>query len=327
MSLCFGEVLTFLDGGTLIPCDNFLSVSVFYQYLFYTMSSTKEVVLNLKSKSGSLNKNTLIGKIMTERSLNKPTVLSMIKKGWQMCEEVEIHELDRSKSIFLFQFTKKEDFDRVMKGRPWSIQGHLLNLQLWDEFMTLEEVNFSFAPYWIQFHGLPLAAFDEECAIRLGNAVGETLIVESPEVGGKIQRSFIRARILINLNNPLVAEISVPRQGKDPARVKVKYERLQNFCYGCGRIGHEMRGCKNFKNASDKEDSNREFGSWLSTPAVRTIDKNLVICKEGWMEAKDWQTDSDIGGASRKSQAEEDSVLKSAQNKEEYAPVDEINGI
>ena len=74
----------------------------------------KEVFLDLnKSKSDSTG-GTLIGKVMTDKLLNRPTVISMVKKGWQMNNEVNIHEMDKSKSIFLFQFNKVEDAKWVL---------------------------------------------------------------------------------------------------------------------------------------------------------------------------------------------------------------------
>lgn len=45
--------------------------------------------------------------------------------------------------------------------------------------------------------------------------------------------------------------------------VTIRYERLPEFCFGCGVIGHGLKDC-NMNPANEKEDQNkREFGSWL----------------------------------------------------------------
>ncbi|KAI9082118.1 hypothetical protein K1719_035858 [Acacia pycnantha] len=49
----------------------------------------------------------------------------MIKKGWGLDKGMEIHELP-DYNAFLFRFQKLDEYYRVLKGRPWSIQG-------WDE--------------------------------------------------------------------------------------------------------------------------------------------------------------------------------------------------
>ena len=108
----------------------------------------------------------------------------MIKKGWQLDKEVEIHDLDRDHLTFLFRFKEVKDFRRILKGWPWSIQGHLLNLQVWEECMVLKDVDFSVAPYWVQFHGIPLEAFNSSNAKILGDSVGEAVMFEKPLSNG-----------------------------------------------------------------------------------------------------------------------------------------------
>ena len=71
-----------------------------------TRKKTLEVNLDLSKISTNSTSKSLVGRIMTDRLLNKPTVISMIKKIWQFNEEVKIHDLDRTKSIFIFNFNK-----------------------------------------------------------------------------------------------------------------------------------------------------------------------------------------------------------------------------
>ncbi|KAI9116793.1 hypothetical protein K1719_012159 [Acacia pycnantha] len=76
----------------------------------------------------------------------------------------------------------------------------------------------------------------------------------------------------------------VPRGSKSPAWVSVKYERIQNFCFFCGKVGHDGRACKDPKANKDHGVEPFGFGSWMGTAAVRTIEEALV-CKESWCEA------------------------------------------
>lgn len=72
----------------------------------------------------------LVGKMIMEKSINIPTVVRMIRKGWNLekREDLEIIELDSH--VFIFEFRCREDYLRILRGRPWSIQGMLLNVQL-----------------------------------------------------------------------------------------------------------------------------------------------------------------------------------------------------
>ncbi|KAK4285073.1 hypothetical protein QN277_001817 [Acacia crassicarpa] len=242
----------------------------------------KQVELDLDETVDS-HGGTLVGRVETTKRLNIPTVISMIKKGWHMGDELEIHELDRNKFIFLFRFKKGDDFYRILKGRPWSVLGHLLNLQIWKECMVLEDVDFNWTPFWLQFHGLPIEAFNGPNAIKLGEAVGSPVMYELPKVGGKLTRSFVRVRTLLQLNAPLTAGVWVPRKRNKPAWVSIKYERLQSFCFQCGCIIHEGGGCKEPMFSKDLKVQG-EYGSSMCTQAVRTLEDILQVCQEGWPE-------------------------------------------
>lgn len=46
-----------------------------------------------------------------------------------------------------------------------------------------------------------------------------------------------------------------------------------------------MRSCKDLPNKRKGEDGECEFGSWLCALAVRTLEEEVVVCKEEWNEA------------------------------------------
>ncbi|KAK4271837.1 hypothetical protein QN277_020470 [Acacia crassicarpa] len=272
----------------------------------------KQVPLWL-SQNRERKKKALVGKILTQKNLNYPTVVSMINKAWQVENGLEILDLDRSNLTFLFRFNHNKDFQRVLKCRPWNILGFLLNLQVWEDDMILQDVSFDTAPFWVQFHDLPVDAFDGLNAKTLGDAVGETVMFENLMVDGNMLRTFIRVRSLIRLDEPLQTGFWVPREARDPCWVRIRYERLQNFCYRCGCLVHNGKGCRAEESVvSMKED--KEFGPWLSTLGTRTFEEVVVICKQQWPEAR-FSAFGDqsitVGGSSQASGVREAEALTS----------------
>ncbi|KAI9100243.1 hypothetical protein K1719_024461 [Acacia pycnantha] len=59
----------------------------------------------------------------------------------------------------------------------------------------------------------------------------------------------------------------------------------RNYCYGCGRIGHEVRICKFQTNYTDDVVADNRVGIGLGTPHVKTIEEALVAHDLTWEES------------------------------------------
>lgn len=124
--------------------------------------------------------------------------------------------------------------------------GHTMVLRKWDASKAMEEINFSFSPFWVQVHGLPLGYLNVKSGEKIAPLLGDLVRVEDPEKEGRIARC-LRLRIWHNLNNPLKKGFTLKRPNDEDLWVKFQYERLSDFCYGCGKIGHTVPECKPFR--------------------------------------------------------------------------------
>lgn len=69
--------------------------------------------------------------------------------------------------------------------------------------------------------------------------------------------SYLRARVFMDLDKPLVRV--VPITIKESRRYLVQYEKLPNFCYVCGLVGHEWIECGDGVHDLSK----CQWGDWL----------------------------------------------------------------
>ena len=74
----------------------------------------------------------------------------------------------------------------------------------------------------------------------IGGGIGEVLEVDFDGIGW--DRSA-RLKILVDVMKPLRRVQQVRNIEGSVVMIEVKYERLQNFCFGCGFLGHIERDC------------------------------------------------------------------------------------
>ncbi|KAI9084082.1 hypothetical protein K1719_033938 [Acacia pycnantha] len=134
-----------------------------------------------------------------------------------------------------------------------------LNLMERSKYKSCEEFDFSRCPVWIQIHNVPLEALCLENAITIGGYVGEVMLAEYPFYNGRPDSRKIW--------------------------LSVRYEKLQSFCYNCGKLGHDNQNCNSERLMSLFDPDMPRFGAWLATNSCRSWEEVMVVvCKE-WAEA------------------------------------------
>lgn len=68
----------------------------------------------------------------------------------------------------------------------------------------------------------------------------------------------MRSRISLDTNRPILQGFFLSRIGRKPIWIYLKYERLPNVCYRCGKLNHETRACKETETGMEKK-----YGVWL----------------------------------------------------------------
>lgn len=170
--------------------------------------------------------------------------------------------------------------------------------------MVFEEM-----PIWIQCHNVPLAFMHSDIIRNIGSKIGRVLEVDEGDDGHCAGR-FVRVRVSLNINKPLQQVIWIlTKHSKEEICIILLYERLPNFCYKCGKIGHVERDY----DKQETEGSESIFGNCLRANSVS--EERKVFSQKS-------NSDPSNASPSRQHQEVKSDMVGPDINLHEFTPVD-----
>lgn len=181
-----------------------------------------------------------VGKVMGEKLVALETLERTLGRVWCPIKGVTCKDL--GENHFLFTFSQASGKQRALEEGPWMISKDLVVMSDFDETKTLEEMEFNLIPIWVRVSNLPFGMMDKETGETLGEKIGVFKEVDVGEDGMAVGR-VLRIKVLIDIRKPLMRGIMVTVGTGAEEREKwcpFAYEFLPDFCYVCGRIGHQQ---------------------------------------------------------------------------------------
>ncbi|XP_035547259.1 uncharacterized protein LOC118348856 [Juglans regia] len=176
----------------------------------------------------------LVMSLLTDRYYNREALKNMMRKVWQPACKVPFKDL--GSNLFLVEFEDDRDKQRILWEGPWSFDCYLVLLK--------------------QLEG------NYKGGRLIGNKIG---IVE--EVDGEQSEvawgEYLRIRVRVNISQPLMRGITVKLGQFGSVWIRFAYERLPNFCYMCGKLGHQQKDCEINGTQGARDTDQLPFGPWL----------------------------------------------------------------
>lgn len=234
----------------------------------------------MKEKGEKIMAGCLVGKVLLNREVKKEGFKAALLPVWKTMKEIKIEEL--GDNIFIFQFGCEADKRKVLAGGPWHFDKALIVMTEPAGLGEVTKQNFTHVSFWVQILNVPIMCMNTEMLRELGESIGRVEEVAT-DVTGACFGKYARLRISIDITKPLIKVLHLRQEdeeamdreeqeeGEDSVNsekeipMPVRYERLPDFCYVCGHVGHQYRECANYKNQLREE---MVFGPWMKAPSM-----------------------------------------------------------
>ncbi|KAM1920850.1 hypothetical protein ACFX15_024593 [Malus domestica] len=201
----------------------------------------------------------LVGAALTRKSLNKWGVRNILRSAWKDLGVLEIKWVHDNTYII----TAQDEITalKILNQVPWAVMKLNFYVKRWSPDLAIEDIQMALVPFWIQIRGVPLSLSTELNVRRLAKEIGEFVEMEDPAKA----RGFLRVKVVVDSEKPLIPGCWIPRDNNRDTWIEFRYERLQDFCYRCGRIGHANTKCSGLPGQGNVA----TYGEWTRTAPIR----------------------------------------------------------
>ncbi|TXG63892.1 hypothetical protein EZV62_010886 [Acer yangbiense] len=222
----------------------------------------------LKESAGRKLDLCLVGKVLSNKHVNMEAFRAVIPKIWQTKLEIEVVQ----DNTFLFYFRNQGDRFRALAGGPWSFDNSLLVLDKLSGIGDIAKLGFNRVVFWVQIPNAPLLCMTREMGEFIGQLIGELVDIDVG-VTGECFGKYMHLKVAIDVSKPLKRFLILELVKGEEYLLLLRYEKLPEYCFHYGIIGHSHQECHNKKD-SRAASLEFDFDPWLRATSLPGQIKN-----------------------------------------------------
>uniref|UniRef100_A0A803Q9W0 Reverse transcriptase n=1 Tax=Cannabis sativa TaxID=3483 RepID=A0A803Q9W0_CANSA len=199
-----------------------------------------------------IGKSCLIGRLCTMKPFSRSLLKNILCRLWNLGDtdwDLKIKKNTTTAVFLVLSFKTNSHLERILGKSPWVLNAGFLILE--------------------RMQGIPT---DWETTLRMA---GDIIDIQEADVNRIAVNGFFKFKAQNSIHSKLFPGYLFPHEGRR-IWLQFQYDRLPYMCFNCGRIGHEMRQCKEPKATGIHEDGEARpiFGSWLKVDSGVRVEQN-----------------------------------------------------
>ncbi|KAL0355426.1 UNVERIFIED_CONTAM: LINE-1 retrotransposable element O protein [Sesamum radiatum] len=206
----------------------------------------------------------LVDRLLSKRPYRHEALCSSLQSMFRPVKGLDVKQLDDGRILLCFNHII--DKQQALDGCPWSFEKNILILKSIGELENPMHVALDECDFFVHVHDLPLSMMNLGIATLIGNRIGSFQDLEADDTGCS-WGATMRIRVSLNVHKPLKRSLKLQSSFGQELVVRFTYERLSNFCYLCGRLGHIDKYCEiRFDDGFRDLGTETPFRPWLRAP-------------------------------------------------------------
>ncbi|GFY91271.1 hypothetical protein Acr_07g0014670 [Actinidia rufa] len=165
--------------------------------------------------------------------------LNQIVASWKVCPSIQFH----GSGWIIFQFSSRDDQEKILENGPYMIYGSPLLLKQMDKYFRFGKEAISTFPVWVQLRGVPLTFWNPVIFGKICSKLGKPIHMDKLTTQ-KERTTYARCLVEIDMAKDLVHSVQLHMPEGDEHEQKIFYENLPKYCSHCRMVGHTKETCK-----------------------------------------------------------------------------------